>query len=331
MSKGNLFLGFGRGKVGDIVFSHVNGEQVTRARNRAPRNPQTPLQLVQRVIMKTSALGYSLLQDICNHSFQGCAEGTESQIEFTKRNVEYFRLLCADEINSGEASDILASNKTNFSFKSDNLPEINPYIVSAGTITKLPYKFGADAGIELGSVAADVKAMTYQQVVDALGIQQGDQITFMLCALDDAEFTEAPGKFVAFEYARIILEPANGDMTTPFFDADNGYVIKSPNPKNEGILTIKEGMVDGVAGTHGIIVQNPSWPGSNLGRGLIAGGFAAIASRFVGGVWQRSNAQLALNPTGLHLHDYNIDYLGDAVQSFLDGVNSSLYLNQATV
>ena len=47
MSKGNLFLGFGRGKVGVVVFSRLNGEQVTRARNRSPRKPKYPLQLLQ--------------------------------------------------------------------------------------------------------------------------------------------------------------------------------------------------------------------------------------------------------------------------------------------
>ena len=34
MSKGNLFLGFGRGKVGDVVFSRLNGEQVDFCRRQ---------------------------------------------------------------------------------------------------------------------------------------------------------------------------------------------------------------------------------------------------------------------------------------------------------
>lgn len=46
--KGNLFLGMGRGSVGDVVFSRVNGQQTARARNRKPNNPRTQSQMVQR-------------------------------------------------------------------------------------------------------------------------------------------------------------------------------------------------------------------------------------------------------------------------------------------
>lgn len=46
--KGNLFLGMGRGSVGDVVFSRVNGQQTARARNRKPANPRTQSQMVQR-------------------------------------------------------------------------------------------------------------------------------------------------------------------------------------------------------------------------------------------------------------------------------------------
>lgn len=48
MSKGNVLLGYARGKVGDVVFSRRNGEQITSARNRNPRNPRTPRQMFQR-------------------------------------------------------------------------------------------------------------------------------------------------------------------------------------------------------------------------------------------------------------------------------------------
>jgi hypothetical protein len=51
MAKDNLFLGTARGSVGDIVFSRLDGQQVARVRNRAPRNPQSPAQMVQRIIM----------------------------------------------------------------------------------------------------------------------------------------------------------------------------------------------------------------------------------------------------------------------------------------
>lgn len=51
MAKGNLLLGYGRGKVGSLVFSRRKGEQIVRARNEHPANPRTNAQLAQRMKM----------------------------------------------------------------------------------------------------------------------------------------------------------------------------------------------------------------------------------------------------------------------------------------
>lgn len=48
MSKGNMLMGYARGAVGDLVFSRVKGNQVTKARNRQPSNPKTSKQVYQR-------------------------------------------------------------------------------------------------------------------------------------------------------------------------------------------------------------------------------------------------------------------------------------------
>ena len=41
-------MGYARGAVGDLVFSRVKGNQVTKARNRQPSNPKTSKQVYQR-------------------------------------------------------------------------------------------------------------------------------------------------------------------------------------------------------------------------------------------------------------------------------------------
>ena len=48
MAKGNIFLGYARGSIGDVVFSRVKGQQTSRARNRQPSNPRTAKQMTQR-------------------------------------------------------------------------------------------------------------------------------------------------------------------------------------------------------------------------------------------------------------------------------------------
>lgn len=60
MSKGNMFLGYARGKVGSLVFARRKGEQITRAHNAHPANPKTPAQIYQRMKMYAPTALYRL-------------------------------------------------------------------------------------------------------------------------------------------------------------------------------------------------------------------------------------------------------------------------------
>lgn len=92
--------GMGRGAIGDIVLTRINGEQVSRVRNRNPRNPKSPAQLYQRAIMATVMQAYSAGKEIFNHSFQGYAVGTPSQARFMSLNLRKMRAQLAEEINN---------------------------------------------------------------------------------------------------------------------------------------------------------------------------------------------------------------------------------------
>lgn len=335
MSKGNLFLGFGRGKVGDVVFTRIAGEQVARARNRSPKNPQTPIQLLQRVLMKTSALGYSMLQDICNHSFQGRQEGTECQSRFTTLNVAKLRSNLQVIIDSGDPAEILGGTDSNYSKKSSSQAEFMPYIVSEGTIQSLESYFEArDPALRLGGNAYTKTAadLTYQDVVDALGLQVGDQLTFLWCTIDDLHNTSpSVSQFNGFKYARIILEPSDGDMTSLFID-DGG--VNKPNPRNEGELRIVfEPQPDNQLA---LIKFTESSGTTSYGKVNSYAACCVIASRLAGGVWLRSSQTLALRSysvgeLGALDLDHGTDYLGEAVDSYMTSQSSSLYLNQAEI
>ena len=130
MAKGNLFLGHARGKVGSLVFSRQNGEQVTRALNTRPKNPQTDPQIVQRAIAGTVMYAYSYLQEICNHSFEGIAYGAKSQQYFTKVNMDLLRqLYSANPTNT---------NPMMFSKKNSKSAVANSYIIAKGSISNTP-------------------------------------------------------------------------------------------------------------------------------------------------------------------------------------------------
>lgn len=327
MSKGNLFLGFGRGKVGDVVFSRVDGEQVARARNRSPRNPQTALQLLQRVVMKTTSSAFSLMQEITNHSFQGFEGVTMNQARFTKLNVEKFRAQLAEIINAGEAEYILASTESNFSPRGVNLASINPYVVSSGTIGRVPCGFLSDgtpdsAYLCFTSVPFQFSSTTYQAVINSLGLRRGDQLTILCLTCDDTE-EGASSYFNGFRYSRFILEPSDGDLTHAI--TDQAYW----NTKNQDVdISMIPTETDAV-----LSIMPAGLTTSNGGADSIVAG-AVIVSRLSGDVWQRSDAELVLRPwsvgTSWHLtQDHGENLLGDAIQSFMTVQNSGLYLNQS--
>lgn len=101
MAKGNLFQGMARGKVGDVVFSRANGQQVSRVRNRQPNNPRTNAQLYQRAIMATIMQAYSAGKEIFDHSFQGYKVGADNQNRFMTINTKKLRAAVASDVANG--------------------------------------------------------------------------------------------------------------------------------------------------------------------------------------------------------------------------------------
>lgn len=333
MSKGNLFLGFARGKVGDVVFSHVDGEQVARARNRSPKNPQTPLQLLQRVIVKTVSAAYSVLIDIADHSFQGAAEGTPNQSRFMATNIAALRLRLAELINDGDPEAIVESAEANFNAKDVMMPLVNSYVISEGHLPSVGLQFGLVGSTETRAFNIPLPpitgaAPTYAEVVSGLNLRQGDQLTFCVLIHDDSAAASADGSIISgFEFARVILEPSDGDMTQAFLSTTAPGTINLPNSRNEGVVSLAYSggslVVNGVGGIN-------NWRGET--SSIV--GMAVIVSRQTGDVWARSTEQFLLIPDGPvdgsgSMFEYMTQYLGDAVLSFMPATQSTLYLNQA--
>lgn len=332
MSKGNLFLGQARGAVGDVVFTRVDGEQVARSRNRRPKNPQTAIQLLQRVLMKSNSLSYSMFSDITDHSFQGKQQGTPNQSEYTRVNIAFMRDELAQLINDNDPEEIMTDQDTNYAGKNNVLPVLRPYIMSGGTLQPIGVTIAA-GGFSITnfstldwSIVPSGVGPTYQEAIESLGLQQGDQLTFLFAYVDD---TSDDASMIDFRYARLILDPSDGDLTkaifTPSAQGAATYIINSANAnaRNEGEIWL---------GGDGLVMGNKSATEFTAGSSRCLAGFAVIASRLNGGVWQRSRAQLVVRPnngTGATTNDHETATLGDAIYSFLTSASSSLYLNQA--
>lgn len=142
MAKGNLFLGTGRGKVGDVVFYRKNGEQITRVRDRSIKNPDTEAQQIQRAVLASVSKAYQAGSAIFDHSFEGCGTGAECQNRFQKLNIDWLRSAISADLaaNHGDTESVAAVVPRGASY-----PVPNAWIVSQGTLFQDVFDVDASA------------------------------------------------------------------------------------------------------------------------------------------------------------------------------------------
>lgn len=181
MAIGNMFQGMARGKVGDVVFAVRDGKQVSRVRNRRPKNPKTNKQMLQRAVMATVLQAYSAGRAIFDHSFQGKSVGEKNQRAFLSKNAKLLRSNLAAEIEAGTAAlncnvAVVAPGAIN--------PVPNEYIISEGTY---PQNFFAwdNAGKQFVSPSPSQNE-TIAQYAERNGLVAGDLYTFCVFVISDS-------------------------------------------------------------------------------------------------------------------------------------------------
>lgn len=303
-----MLLGHARGKVGDLVFSRVNGQQVTRARAAVVKNPQTEAQMIQRILLNTVIQAYSRMSEICDHSFEGIAQGQPSMSAFMKRNLAYLRQYVSDGVNiDGLTFDDLYA----FSPIGSNEFTMNPFIIAAGSLPSVTIAdISALNGAKVAVTAAGA-ALTYEDVITSLGLQRGDQLTF----ISQEAWTD---RRAAFNFARVILDPRDADgnqlpLSTEFL---SGTAINMPNPRNEGSEI-------NYSFASGYLTFNRS-DNSQFGAAVI------VSRQKADGTWLRSNTSITLVAGTPQL--VNSRSLQECLDLFAAGsidVANPLYLNNA--
>lgn len=187
MAKGNMLQGMARGKVGDVVFSRLNGQQISRVRNRNPRNPRTNPQLYQRAIMATIMQAYSAGKEIFNHSFQGKEVGSGNQRRFMKLNAKALRELIANDLDNAVA---VASQKGRVVAPGAIVP--TPVIglqVSEGSMQQSVFTVTPADGATNFSIALPpaVAEETIAQYCARVGLYSGDIYTIVAFIADNSQ------------------------------------------------------------------------------------------------------------------------------------------------
>lgn len=310
MAKGNMLLGQARGKVGDVVFSRTNGQQIIRARSAQVRNPQTNKQVLQRILLNTISQAYSLMSPICDHSFEGIKTGADTMAAFMKVNLNAIRnRVVSHQARTGGLSDFYAVTPIG----SKNVA-INPFIVALGTLPQIPVTAlstnDADEGVAQITLPGITDSVSYADFIAAYGLERGDQVTF--CCL-----TYTPTGDVTFNYARIILDPVDEfGMSLPLTTLliDNGEIM-SPNPRNAGTFAR-------LSDANGVI-------SFSVAGGTPVGAAVIVSRETTNGIWKRSNAAMRIVSD---LTPYAQVSLLDAIDQFYSGaitMGSEWYLNNA--
>lgn len=327
MSKGNLFLGQARGSVGDVTFTHIAGTQVARARNRSPRNPRVPSQMLQRIVLNSASKAYSLMQPIVNHSFEGVNGVARNQQRFMQLNTSAFRDKLAEVIANPTEEEALASIAHSFSFKGDFYPQLNEYLISEGTLPRQVVKCSSASSprfqLRMPVNLADV--ISYADVIQALDAQPGDQLTFIGLGHQYGS-AESYDQVSAFAFARVILEPAGGDFDVNFLGDDDRP--NDPSPKNEGDVSLS--ILDDADG-HYIQFSFTSMTNTVSDELPTMVGAAVILSRFEAGRWRRSAQTIVPAIFGDALPALDTATFGAAYASYLLGDSSNLFLNGSPV
>lgn len=303
-----MLLGHARGKVGDLVFSRVNGQQVTRARASVVSNPQTEKQVIQRILLNTVIQAYSRMAEICDHSFEGVQVGQKSMSRFMRENLTALRNKVANHVNeSGSFEGVYA-----FAPKGLNLFTPNAWVIATGQLPQITLtSVDANDGASIAIVSAG-SIPTYAEIITSLGLQRGDQLTFIGQEL----YTDGRA---AFKFARVILDPRESDGTqadldTPFL-ADG--VVNKPSPRNEGAdiqFTTAANLLT-----------------FDLGANSMFGAAVIVSRQKADGSWLRSNTVIALDPDIPYALVGAMD-MQDAIDySYAGGIDleSERYLNNA--
>lgn len=142
MAKGNIILGYLRGSIGDITFFRANGQQLSRARNRAPANPRTVAQMDVRATMACAVKFYTQVgTNFFKYAFEGKKDKESYFNAFVKNNILLggyigkqasrvydFPALGAWQISSGTLPEITAP-----------FPQsVNGVVFSVGTVSGTP-------------------------------------------------------------------------------------------------------------------------------------------------------------------------------------------------
>lgn len=263
MAKSKGFFGLRSGSTKNFTFSELNGQQITKERVYKVKNPRTLQQMRQRMVMATVSAAYSYLKEICDHSFEGFGVGSPCMSEFMRLNLDRLKAKAQND------AAVVAFN----AYQDKNINPV-PFMVSKGSLNEIVPTI-ADSKLSWSTPKNDADTTTAEGIYAALGLNQGDMVTFILCGGDfvsNAALTFAPQP--------LAITRLHADKQGAVSSLANAFTIESNNQGNIN--------VDFSLGSN--IVFEATCDKLVMG--------AVIISRKAADKWLRSNATLVVK-TGI--------------------------------
>ena len=182
MGKGNAFLGQLRGKVGDVVFSVVNGKQITRPYVERPSNPRTNLQLMQRAIFANFSRLLYEGRRIFGQSIENVSGEQKTLHKLATYSLKNYRNWCIATYN-----DIIAGQ----TYVTGGYPVGVPQsvaefvavpaaiVVARGSLLQNVFNTTAVGDPDIFFSVVNSEGNTPREIVRYLKLKQGDTFTFV--------------------------------------------------------------------------------------------------------------------------------------------------------
>lgn len=327
-----MLLGLSRKKLGDIVFYRSEGQQRARVRVRVIRNPRSAKQAVQRMILATASKTLAALRGLYNHSFEGIAVGNASTRYAQRLLMEGYRAKAAWYLAGAEGP--MQGNQAVFAIK--GAPIAGCYAGMPLTKGRLTFvevtaeRLGDGAyseGLRMagGSIATITDQAGYIAELAKLGIEPGDQLTFVVYANNTdvvvAEFGSYKDFADLYRYSRVTFkaELPEGFSGTIFVD---GTI-------NPALIESQEGALPSFESDNAGTATNISF-GDVLPSGYyFVAGTIVRSQKNLAGVTYYNNASFVTTTDSFDENEAEYDY-----PSYMDGaeginVGDTLYLKNA--
>lgn len=167
MAKGNMFIGNGSGKVGNLVVATRAGEQITRVYQPRVANPKSYQQMLQRAKFANAVKFYKkAVQNFFKFAFEDKKKAESDYNAFMRHNVMNSTLLV-----KGNVDDAYFPALGRWQMSSGSLP--NAFSIEKADASG--FSFFNNEGIKPGATIGDISSALIGQ-----GFHTGDIVTFVL-------------------------------------------------------------------------------------------------------------------------------------------------------